>query len=93
MLARLVLLFTIVPLVELALLFWIAERTSWWATIGLVVVTGVVGAALARHEGLRCLQAARRKLAQGELPTDSLLDGPMILIAGTLLITPGVLTD
>jgi len=93
MLARLLLLFTVVPLVELALLFWIAERTDWLFTIGLVIFTGVVGAALARHEGLRTWRAVGQKLSQGELPTDPLLDGLMILVAGALLVTPGVLTD
>ena len=90
---RLLLLFTIVPLVELALLFWIAEQTDWLFTIALVIVTGVLGASLARHEGLRCWTDAQRKMAQGELPADSLLDGLLILLAGAVLITPGVLTD
>ena len=63
MLGRLLLLFTIVPLVELALLFWIAERTDWLFTIALVIITGIVGASLARHEGLRCWTAARQKMA------------------------------
>ena len=93
MLLRLLLLFTVVPLVELSLLFWIAERTDWGFTLALVIVTGFVGAALARREGLRCWLTAQEKIHRGELPTDSLLDGLMILLAGAVLITPGVLTD
>ncbi|MBN1908490.1 MAG: FxsA family protein [Pirellulales bacterium] len=93
MLLRLFLLFTLVPLAELTILLWIAHRTGWLFTLALVIVTGVVGASLARREGLRCWQGARQRLAQGEMPTDSLLDGLMILLAGALLITPGVLTD
>jgi len=92
-LARLLLLFCIVPLVELALLLWIGAQTSWWFTVGLVVFTGVVGACLARHEGLRCLRRFQKDLAAGKLPADPLLDGLMILLAGALLVTPGVLTD
>jgi UPF0716 protein FxsA len=92
-LARLLLLFTIVPLVELWLLVGIAHRTSIWFTLVLVLGTGFLGAALARREGLRCWHAARRQVARGELPTDSLLDGLMVLVAGALLIAPGVLTD
>ncbi len=95
MLLRLLVLFTLVPLVELALLVWLAEKAGWglgW-TLCLVVLTGVVGAALARHEGLRCLRRVQEKLAAGELPGDPLLDGLMILLAGALLVTPGVLTD
>lgn len=93
MLLRLLLLFTIVPLVELSILIWIGERIGLAATIGLVIVTGFLGASLARREGLRCWITAQRQLAQGELPTDSLLDGLLILVAGLFLITPGVLTD
>jgi len=93
MLLRLLLLFTLVPLVELVLLLILADKTSWQFTVALVLFTGVVGAALARHEGLRCLRRVRQKLAAGELPGDALLDGLMILLAGALLITPGVLTD
>lgn len=93
MLLRLVLLFTIVPLVELTLLILLAQRISLPLTLLLVVLTGIVGAALARYEGLRCLKRVRDKLAAGELPGDPLVDGLMILVAGALLITPGVLTD
>jgi UPF0716 protein FxsA len=87
------LLFTLVPLVELALLFWIAQHTGWAFTLGLVILTGMVGAWLARREGLRCWLEVQRRLAQGELPAEPLLDGLMILVAGAVLITPGVLTD
>ena len=93
MLLRLFLLFTLIPIAELALLLWIAKRTDWLFTLGLIITTGVVGAWLARREGLRCLLNARQRLQRGEMPADSLLDGLMILVAGALLITPGVLTD
>ncbi|NLE39269.1 MAG: FxsA family protein, partial [Pirellulaceae bacterium] len=52
-----------------------------------------IGASLARREGLRCWVTAQRRLAQGELPADSLLDGLLVLVAGLFLVTPGVLTD
>ena len=93
MLLRLLLLFTVVPLVELWLLVRIGEVVGLGFTLALVIVTGFVGAALARREGLRCWLAAQEKINRGELPTDSLLDGLMILLAGAVLITPGVLTD
>jgi len=93
LLVRLFLLFTLVPLIELALLFWIAQHTGWLFTLSLVIVTGVVGASLARHEGLRCWLEVHRQLAEGKLPAAPLLDALMILVAGAVLITPGVLTD
>lgn len=93
MFLRLLLLFTILPFVELAILLWIALRAGWLATLGLVIGTGLVGAWLARQAGWKCLQAARAKLARGELPTDAILDGMLILAAGVALVTPGVLSD
>ena len=93
MLLRLLLLFTLVPLVELVLLFIVADYTSWQFTLALVLVTGVVGAALARHQGVRCWRRVHEEIAAGRLPGDPLVDALMILVAGALLVTPGVLTD
>ena len=93
MLLRLLLLFTLIPLAEAALLFYIADHTSWMFTLGLIIVTGVVGATLARREGFRCVRTIQDRMRQGELPADSLFDGLLILIAGAVLITPGILTD
>lgn len=93
MLPRLILLFTLIPLVEAAILFYIADYTSWLFTLGLIVFTGIVGAALARREGWRCIQTIQDRVRRGELPADSLFDGLLILIAGALLVTPGILTD
>ena len=94
MLIRLAMLFVLLPLVELALLLFITDKfESWLATLALVILTGVVGAWLARREGLNCYRRVQQQVAQGQLPADSLLDGLMILIAGALLVTPGIITD
>ena len=93
MFLRLLLLFTIVPLVELWLLLRISEFTSPLFTVALVLLTGFVGAALARRQGWQTWRRIQQQLAQGQPPTESLLDGMMILLAGAVLITPGVLTD
>ncbi len=93
MLLRLLLLFTVVPLVELVLLLVLADYTSWKFTLGLVLVTGIAGAALARWQGLRCLRRLQQQAAAGQVPADPLMDGLMILMAAALLVTPGVLTD
>jgi len=93
MLLRLVLLFTLVPLVELVLLLMLADKIGWQTTLGLVLGTGVLGASLARWQGVRCWQRVHEELEAGRLPGDPLLDGLMILLAGALLVTPGVLTD
>lgn len=93
MLLRLLLLFTLVPLVELTLLVWIGRHTNWLVTFALIFVPGLLGAWLARYQGLRCWRAVQGQLAQGQLPATALVDGLMILVAGVLLIAPGVLTD
>lgn len=93
MLGRLFLLLTITTLVEMYVLFRIATLTSWWTTVAIVLATGFAGAWLLRWNGLRALARIRDDLAQGALPADSVLDGIVILIAGVLLMTPGVITD
>jgi len=90
---RLFLLFTLVPLLELYLLIRIGEVVGVWFTVGLVVLTGALGAALARYEGLRVLGRVREEWRRGRVPTDELLDGLLILIAGAVLLTPGLITD
>ena len=94
MLIRLAMLFILLPLVELALLMYISRQfASPMGTLALVILTGVVGAWLARREGLNCYRRVQQQVSQGLLPADSLLDGLMILIAGAFLVTPGIITD
>jgi len=93
MLGRLVLLFTIVPLVELFILIKIGGHIGGFNTILLVIMTAVLGALLARLQGLRTLQQIQLSLSQGQIPAEELIDGVLILAGGILLLTPGVLTD
>jgi UPF0716 protein FxsA len=93
MLLRLLLLMTVVPSVELVVLLWVKEQTSWSATILLVLLTGVVGATLARRQGWQTVDRIQRELANHRMPAAAILDGLLILVAGALLITPGILTD
>lgn len=93
MLLNLLILFTVVPIVELALLIQIGKVIDVGPTIALILLTGILGAALARHEGLRTLRQIQNELNAGRMPGRQLVDALMILLAGVLLITPGVLTD
>jgi len=90
---RLLLLFIAVPAVELMLLIEIGQRIGTLATIGLIMGTGIVGASLARQQGMSAFARLRTDLADGRLPTEPIVDGVLILVAGAVLITPGVLTD
>lgn len=93
MLLRLLLLFTTVPLVELALLLWIGRHLGVLPTVALILLTGVLGASLARIQGLAAWRRLQEALEAGRLPGRELVEGFLILLAGAVLLTPGVLTD
>ncbi len=90
---QLLLLFTLVPLIELALLIKLGELTGVWTTIGIVILTGIIGAYLARREGIKAWRRLEKSVREGVSPGDELIDALLILIAGAVLITPGLLTD
>jgi len=93
MLLKLILLLTTVPLVELFLLFKLAQWTSVPITILVVIGTGIAGGTLARMQGISVLNGIQGQLRSGSVPADGLMDGAFILVAGALLLTPGLLTD
>ena len=93
MFSLLFLLFVGVPLVELWLLLQVGERVGAMPTLALVIGTGVLGANLARREGMRTIEKINATMAQGQMPHEALLDGLAIFLGGTLLLTPGILTD
>ncbi|HUE95871.1 MAG TPA: FxsA family protein [Longimicrobiaceae bacterium] len=93
MLAKLLLLFVLVPLVEMAILVRLGTLIGFWPTIGLVVATGAVGALLAKSQGMRVLRAIRTEMAAGRVPASELIDGLLVLVGGIVLLTPGLLTD
>jgi UPF0716 protein FxsA len=93
MFIRLLALFILLPLVELALLIQIGRWIGLVWTLAIVVVTGFLGAALARRHGIRAWIAIRDELRAGRMPASALADGLLILIGGIVLLTPGILTD
>ncbi|MEE9537921.1 MAG: FxsA family protein [candidate division NC10 bacterium] len=93
MFGRLFILFTLVPLVELYLLIKVGSHLGAEATILLIVLTGGVGALMARMQGFQVIVQIRERLRGGVLPADELLAGGLIVVGGLLLVTPGLLTD
>jgi UPF0716 protein FxsA len=89
----LLLLFVGIPLLDTLTLVLLGRVVGFWSTVGIVIVCGVLGTALARTQGARVWRAIQHDLAEGRTPSYGLLDGLLILIAGALLITPGFLTD
>jgi UPF0716 protein FxsA len=92
-LLRLLLLFTLVPLIELYILIRVGEVIGVWATIALVICTGILGASLTRLEAIRVFRQVQAELRNGRVPTAGLLDGLLVVVAGAVLLTPGLITD
>lgn len=93
MLIRLLLLFTLVPLAELALLLYLGQFIGWGWTIFLVGITGFLGVMLLRAQGFTLVNNIRANLDRGEVPGNHLLEGFLLLIGGLFLLTPGLITD
>ena len=93
MLLKLFLAFTLIPLVEIYLLIKLGQNFGAITSILLVIFTGILGAYLARMEGLRTLFRIQETMRQGRMPGEQLLDALLIAIAGLVLITPGFITD
>ena len=85
--------FIVIPLVELYLLLQVAEHTSVGTTVLIVILTGVIGSMLARREGAMAWFRFHSAVAEGRMPSREIQDGLMIVFAGALLLTPGLLTD
>lgn len=87
------LIFIIVPIVEMVILIEVGGIIGALPTVGLVVLTATVGIWLLRLQGLATLARVQEKLAQDKLPETELLEGVMLLFGGALLLTPGFVTD
>ena len=85
-------LFLVVLVVEGYVILAFNEAVGGWNTIGLIVLTSMVGAALVRREGLSVLRRAQQSLDKGQIPTNELINGVLLLIAAALILTPGFFT-
>lgn len=89
----LVLLIILIPAADIGLLLFSGKTIGVFPTLSLIILTGVLGAYLAKSQGLETIRKAQEQLRYGQLPGDAVLDGICILVGGTLLLTPGFLTD
>lgn len=85
--------FTVVPAVEIGLFIEIGGQIGAAATVLVVLFTGIAGAALARSQGTRVLRDIQGALSRGQMPTDEVIEGALVVFGGALLLTPGFLTD
>ena len=93
MLLKLLIAFTIIPIIEIFLLIEIGSMFGALTAVTLVILTGFFGAFLARMQGLKTLYRIQESLREGRMPSGELLDALLIVIAGLVLLTPGFLTD
>ena len=93
MLWKLFLAFTLIPVSEIYILITIGGQIGILPSIALVILTGLVGASLARSQGLQTLGRIQDSFQQGLVPGEELLNALLIAIAGVVLLTPGFLTD
>lgn len=89
----LVVLFIVVPLVELFVIVQVAGSIGVISTLALLLAVSIAGSWLVRREGLGILSRARTMVRNGDVPTDEIINGVLVLGAGALLLTPGFVTD
>lgn len=85
--------FIAVPIVEIAVFIEIGGQLGVFNTIGMVIVTAVIGTWMLRSQGLRTFHKAQESMARNVFPVSEVFDGLCLLIAGALLLTPGFVTD
>jgi UPF0716 protein FxsA len=83
----------IVPVAEIAVIVWVGSLIGGWQTLALLLAESALGAYLVKHEGSRTWRSLRVALNTGQMPGRELADAALVLIGGTLLLTPGFLTD
>lgn len=89
----LLLLFILVPLIEIALFIQVGGWIGLWPTLGIVLLTAIVGSMMVRQQGAREMAQLRSSFSELRDPTEPLANGAMILFSGALLLTPGFFTD
>jgi len=83
----------VVPTLEIAVIVWVGQLIGGWPTLLLLLAESALGAWLVRREGARTWQALSTALRTGRMPAGELADAALVLVGGTLLLTPGFLTD
>jgi UPF0716 protein FxsA len=85
--------FVVMPLIEIAVFIQVGGWIGLWPTLGLIVLTAIVGTWMLRRQGFAVLRRAQQQLEQGGIPLGEVFEGFCLVIAGALLLTPGFVTD
>jgi UPF0716 protein FxsA len=86
-------LFIAIPVVELYILIEVGKKIGSLTTIGIIILTGILGTYLIKSQGFMILRKIQNDLNEGIMPGDNLIQGAIILLGGVLLLTPGFITD
>ncbi|WP_201716333.1 FxsA family protein [Rossellomorea arthrocnemi] len=87
------LLLIIIPALEIGLLVLSGQAIGLVPTVLLIITTGLLGAYLAKKQGIETIRKVQRDMQYGKLPGDAIMDGLCILVGGVVLLTPGFITD
>jgi len=93
MLLKLILLFTLLPLIDFAVLLKLGSYIGFNYTLILVIITGITGAYFAKREGRDILNKIKFDISQGKMPADELIGGLCVIVGGAFLLSPGLITD
>ena len=85
--------FITVPIVEIAVFIQVGDIIGLWPTLGIVILTAIIGTALLRQQGISVLFRIQENLEANQMPIRELFDGVCLVVAGALLLTPGFVTD
>jgi UPF0716 protein FxsA len=85
--------FLLTPIVEIYVIVQVGQEIGAWQTVGLLLIESAIGVWLLKREGRRTWQELRLALNQARVPAKELADAALVLIGGTLLVTPGFVTD
>lgn len=89
----LILLLIVVPAMELALLIWASSNIGFFVTVGMIIATGIIGAYLAKKQGMKAIADIQKAMANFEPPGENLLNAAFVLVGGVMLLAPGFISD
>ncbi len=88
-----ILIFILLPAIEIGIFIWSGNVIGGWSVVGLIILSGIIGAALVKKEGLETWKKAQLAMYNREVPREEIIDGICIILGGILLLAPGFVTD
>lgn len=83
----------ILPALEIGVFIWIGGMIGPWWVVGLILLTGIIGVAVAKQQGVETWNRAQASMRYGQVPAEQIMDGICIFVGGVFLFAPGLITD